>query len=247
MTPPVIRVFVGGRDVTLEQTCPIVLPKDLAGLGYPLAGDDVVLKHFAATIKSKRAITVKAGITLSLGAELIKTDPVADPGDADRMMNFTQATAYDDYGQVISQSRNYFDEQGKPTQSQYRNLSVGAVMAQATLYDATGRAAISTLPAPVRARTGAESTDDCGKTIRFAYKPDFVRAPDGQVYDYPHFDLAREESPLAVNTSQEGTLGWYYSTNNGTSANARLNDPYLARRQQGLQLPPLASVAGEFF
>jgi hypothetical protein len=74
---PTLAIFVGGRDVTIEDECPIILPDDFQDpdfrqkFGYEIDPNDVVLQHFAATIISKRSILVKPGLRLTLGAELI--------------------------------------------------------------------------------------------------------------------------------------------------------------------------------
>lgn len=108
------------------------------------------------------------------------------------------------------------------------------MMAQATLYDAYGRPAVVTLAAPVRASIEKEVAGECnenevtGEKIGFAYKADFVQAPGNVMYNYAHFDLDKEQAPVGVDPAKEGTLGWYYSTNNGNSSNSRLNEPLVA-------------------
>src|SRR5690606_11215639 len=45
------------------------------------------------------------------------------------------------------------------------------------------------------------------------YKDGFVTNAAGDVYDYTHFDDTKTNDPDPVG-AQQGTLGWYYSTNN---------------------------------
>lgn len=238
-TLPSVKIFVGGSDVTLEQVCPIILPEDFADFGYSVDPDDIILQHFAATVISKRSIVVKPGVTLTLGAELIldRPAPQPEPNDSDISLNFIEQTSYDEYGRLISAGRNYFDTRGLAIQSQYKNLTAGVILANETLYDAQGRPVVSTLSAPVHASTETTEVDECGGNqtvgdkVRFAYKGGFVKATDGTDYKYKNFDLLKEESPDGVAGNEEGTLGWYYSLNNGNSSNSRMNEPLVAETQ----------------
>ncbi|MFM8913523.1 MAG: hypothetical protein ACKOE6_11515, partial [Flammeovirgaceae bacterium] len=149
-------------------------------------------------------------------------------------MNFIEKTGYDEYGRVIQSGRSYFDERGSGLQSQHKDLSKQVILGTSTLYDAQGRAAITTLPAPVTAlgaSAGCPEDAQSGSSVNFSYKPDFVKAAGGQTYNYTHFDLANETTPVALDASQEGTLGWYYSSSNGTSTNTKLNEPLVATTQ----------------
>lgn len=228
-----LRVYTTGKNLQLEQICSIILPQDLVGqFGYNVEAGDIVLDHLAATFESKRSIIVMPGVTLDLGAELILDAPPTLPeNDADLTLNFTEENTYDEYGRVLSSSRIYFDDQGAAVQTQFKNLSSEVVLANETLYDAYGRAALTTLPAPVRANDQpVECAEDNvpGSTTFFAYKPDFIKAVDGTTYNYTHFDLTNEETPLPVDATTEGTLGWYYSANNGSSTSVKMNEKFVA-------------------
>jgi RHS repeat-associated protein len=235
-TPAPLQLVLGGGNVLIQQPCAIIFPDDLSDFGYEIGSENFVLQHFAVTAKSDRSITVLPGVTLDFGADLIiiptEPKPIGDP-----TKNYVEQVAYDEYGRVISSSRNYFDDRGLSIQSQYKNLSKGVVMANQTLYDALGRPVISTLSAPVAYSNDTDDLDDCneaiapGENVDFAFKPDFVKASATENYGYEHFDLTHEESPVPVDASSEGTLGWYYSANNGTSTNSRINEPLVAATQ----------------
>jgi RHS repeat-associated protein len=235
VVPPLV-VFVGGHDVTIEQECLITLPGALIDFGYEVEPDEPALQHFAATIRSQRGILVRPGITLSMGAELILDyeEPQIDSLELNPDMNFIQTTTYDEYGRVAGQSRQYFDEQGRVLQSQYKILDKDVTMATQTIYDAYGRPVINTLPAPVASGTLVKEDTECGDQVergakvRFAYKADFVSVAENEPYNYTHFDLEKEENPDPVWIGEEGTLGWYYSANNGTSLDEKLNERQVA-------------------
>jgi RHS repeat-associated protein len=235
VVPPLV-VFTGGHDLLIEQPCLISLPENLEEFGLEIAPDDLALQHFAATVRSERGIVVRPGITLSMGAELILDyeEPVIDESELNPDMNFIQTTTYDEYGRVTGQSRQYFDEQGRGLQSQYKILDKDVAMATQTIYDAYGRPVINTLPAPVASGTFAKEDTECGDQVergakvRFAYKTNFVRKAENEPYNYTHFDFDKEENPDPVWAGEEGTLGWYYSTNNGTSLDEKINEPQVA-------------------
>ncbi|MGN6646684.1 MAG: RHS repeat domain-containing protein [Cytophaga sp.] len=114
-----------------------------------------------------------------------------DPG-----MIWEQTTYYDENGNIIDESRIYYDKMNRVTQTQYRNIAAGNILAKATLYDQMGRKAITTLPAPIN--------QTC-----FTYNPNFVKDTTGHTYTYQYFDNR-------VATATPGTLGYYYSNNNTT-------------------------------
>jgi RHS repeat-associated protein len=233
--PNPLQIVIGGRNITIvgDIECAIVLNDILTASPYNKTKDDIVLQHFSANVINKRSVIVNPGITLELGAELfIESDP-QDP-TTDQTRNFVQQTSYDEYGRVILSNRSYFDERGLPTQSQYKNLTADVILANATLYDAQGRAVISTLSAPIEQVQSSSVTCpndvQAGDNLEFTYKPDFVKASDGQRYNYTHFDGTNESTPVPL-SAEEGTLGWYYSTNNGTSTNQKINEPLIATTQ----------------
>ncbi|ELR73394.1 hypothetical protein C900_04246 [Fulvivirga imtechensis AK7] len=237
---PVINpmsVFVGGHDLTIEDNCLITLPEDLSDfLDKPIVPGEPALEHFAATVTSKKGFIIKPGIVLSKGAELILdyNEPVIDDSELDPNKNFIQTTSYDEYGRILRQSRQYFDDRGRATQSQYKNLTKDVLLASEVLYDGQGRTVINTLTAPVKSGTFEETVDECGDNVqigakvRFEFKEKFVTDANNTKYDYKKFDGAKEVSPEPVGSTEEGTLGWYYSDNNGESADEKLNEPLVA-------------------
>lgn len=233
--PKALQILIGRKNTIIEEVCSITFPEYLTTQPFNLNLNDIVFQHFATTVKSERAVIVMPGVTLDMGAELIivpsSTTNPQEPTE-DLAMNFTEETAYDEYGRVVLSSRSYFDDRGKPLQTQYKNLSSEVVLANEVLYDAYGRAAVTTLSAPVRPSlldVTCPSDDLPGSTTFFAYKPDFIKAVDGTVYNHTHFDLANEETPLPVDASIEGTLGWYYSANNGSSTSEKMNEKFVAQ------------------
>lgn len=231
-----LSIFVGGQDEVFEQPCLISLPQDLINFGYELVDGEPALQHFAATVRSEKGFVIKPGITLSMGAELILDyeEPMVDENELNPDMNFIQTTSYDEYNRVAEQSRQFFNEEGKLIQLQYKDLTRDVLMATQTIYDAFGRAVINTLPAPVEGGTYEEVEDECGDQeqrgakIRFAYKPDFVTDQAGNSYNHTHFDLDMEQQPEPLGNDKEGSLGWYYSHNNGSSTNERINEHLVA-------------------
>jgi RHS repeat-associated protein len=238
---PELKIFAGGRDEKIENDCPIFLPEDLTKFNFINPLDPSILEHFAATVISKKAIIIKPGVTLALGAEmiLINPEPVPDPLDTDKIINFVQSKSYDEYGALLNESRSYFDTDGKPLQSQSKNFDADVVLASQSVYDAYQRSVLNTLPAPIYVGTKGEAPDECngteviGHDMNFKYKPDFIKASNGDIYSYRNFDLEKQESPEPVLSNEPGTLGWYYSINNGTATgdNVKLNEPLVAVTQ----------------
>ncbi|GAA4276420.1 RHS repeat domain-containing protein [Aquimarina mytili] len=112
-------------------------------------------------------------------------------------------------GKTIGTKRSYFDPLGKPVQSQSKDFKTGKTWASQTLYDHQGRAAVSTLNAPI------------GNAI--GYKSDFVKKADGTTFSINDFETTDLENPSIVGT-QANTLGWYYSESN-------IDDPNTAAKE----------------
>lgn len=126
----------------------------------------------------------------------------------------TKAFAGDPSGTVIAESKSYFDDAGKPLQSQVKVLAAGKVLATESLRDRYDRVVGSTLPAPLAIDS-------------FGYNGAFMINEAGEKYTHPDFDgTVTTENPLPVNTTTEGTLGWYYGDNNPDATVARTQYPY---------------------
>jgi len=118
---------------------------------------------------------------------------------------------------LLSHSRAYYDDFGRPTQSQSKLLEEADVLASEVVYDQYGRGVLTTLPAPI------SQTDFC-------YKEDFITNASGQHYSYADFNLRNRsvsppslsygevDKPKPVGDEEPNTLGWYYSNNNGREA-----------------------------
>lgn len=242
---PAINLFVGGRDLTIDENCLVTLPEGLADYGFDVTPGEPALSHFAANITSRKGFVIKPGVTLSMGAELILeyTEPTIDDSELDPNMNFIESTAYDDFGRVILQDRRYFDKQGRITQSQIKNLEDDVIIATQVVNDLYGRPVLTTLPAPSKAGTFEQVQDGCGDLVqagsyvKFEYASNFINGNGNDPYDYKQFDLNptgrinNEQTPAPVENDEEGTLGWYYSANNGTASgeNAKINESLVAQ------------------
>ncbi|WP_299432244.1 RHS repeat-associated core domain-containing protein [uncultured Aquimarina sp.] len=109
-------------------------------------------------------------------------------------------------GNFIGASVSYYDNLGKGTQSQSFDLKGKKTWASEVRYDRQGRPALSTLTAPI----GSEGA--------FTYKDGFIKKSGNVNFNISDYENADIENPTPV-TTEENTLGWYYSENNDT-------DPY---------------------
>ncbi|WP_411032061.1 RHS repeat domain-containing protein [Spongiimicrobium sp. 3-5] len=112
--------------------------------------------------------------------------------------NWSSVESFDVNGTVKSRSVSFFDELGKAQQTQSKDMLTNKIWATQTLYDYQGRAALSTLSAPV------------GTT--FGYQSSFMRDSGNNTYSIADFE-SNPESPTPVGTVSN-TLGNYYSTSN---------------------------------
>jgi RHS repeat-associated protein len=120
-------------------------------------------------------------------------------GDSDKNWIFNRT--FDNSGSQRSAGITYYNSLGKATQSQTRDFKTGKTWANQTFYDYKGRAALSTLSAPL-----------AGTPIEFSYEDEFVLNSSGNPYTTIDFEQ-NPEIPNEVATDP-GTLGWYYSNNN---------------------------------
>ncbi|MEK6152006.1 RHS repeat-associated core domain-containing protein [Flavobacteriaceae bacterium 3-367] len=112
--------------------------------------------------------------------------------------NWSSLESFDVNGTVKSRSVSFFDELGKVQQVQTKDILTNKIWASQTLYDYQGRAALSTLGAPV------------GTT--FGYRSSFIRDAGNSTYSVADFE-ANPDNPSTVGTASN-TLGNYYSTSN---------------------------------
>ncbi|MEO1054970.1 MAG: RHS repeat-associated core domain-containing protein, partial [Bacteroidota bacterium] len=128
--------------------------------------------------------------------------------------NEAHIIAYDPSG-VVSEAYNYFSLDGRPLQSQTKNLTENKILAVQTVQDLKGREILATLPAPING-------------TNFSYDPNFIQNQQLNPYGYKDFDLpSNRYNPGAVDNSRQGSLGWYYSDNNTWEDNVPVtNYPY---------------------
>jgi RHS repeat-associated protein len=118
----------------------------------------------------------------------------------DLPLNFIMVRSYDASETLKGGSIGFFDNLGRPTQQQSKDMSTAKNWTSETRYDNQGRAALSTLSAPV------------SEASRFHFKTNFITNQIGQTYQNADFEtLINDPSPVGDDL---GTLGWYYSTQN---------------------------------
>ena len=145
------------------------------------------------------------------------TAPDNATGSANTNMNWMIATGYDQSGNILTQTKTFYDNRARVMQTQdkvfYRLNATTVythVFASQAIRDAEGRDVLTTMRAPI----------DYGD---FNYMPNFVQAADGSNYTYKNFDRynpsgtetdkTNSPDPLGGQTTK-GTLGWYYGPNN---------------------------------
>lgn len=185
----------------IHSVSPVVLPQAPATSYVVGPGQNV-------TITSAQSVTLGPGTWLQQGSIVaikVANSPIINPApnnpSADADKNWVQTKSYDEDGNLIGESKSFFDLTGKSLQNQVKSISAGHVLASQTIYDALGRPAVQTLAAPIN-------------NAGFAYKASFVTNGSGTAYTYENFDQAKTNNPDPVGNNPEGTLGWYYSNNN---------------------------------
>jgi RHS repeat-associated protein len=195
------------KTVTTPYTISPALP---AGLNFDPSTGIISGTPTAASTAATYTITAynmvgmgSTPVTISINSPI----PSNPANDFDK--NWVYVRSYDENGTEIGSSKSFFDNNGKPTQSQTKNETVGQVLASQTIYDLQGRGVVNTLAAPIN-------------NSAFAYNNNFV-TNGGNNYSYLNFDgdptstsapYAKLNNPDAVDNNQIGSLGWYYSNNN---------------------------------
>lgn len=141
-------------------------------------------------------------------------------------INYTLNKTYDINGNLTSTGIAYFNNLGKPIQSQTKDLSTGRTWATQTLYDSQGRPALQTLSAPVR-----EQGD-------FLYEPKFFT--NAQNTAYTNIDFETNPKTPAVAGKAVNTLGHYYSSNNTTQNNTTDNHRLKGNTYQDITAYPFS-------
>jgi RHS repeat-associated protein len=162
--------------------------------------------YYKVEVKSN-GVSVFSGIAVVTVLQLAGVPaPTNITGDANTNMNWVRATGYDATGNIVNQSKEFYDYNGGLLQSQskafYRvngNTVYSHVFASQPIRDAFGRNAAATLGAPI----------DCAE---FNYKPDFVQAAGGSSYSYKNFDAGVPGVQASLTLDQPGTSGTYQAS-----------------------------------
>lgn len=204
--------LLGGRlqgQTEIITPDPVVLP--------PAGQSNYVLSSGSLLVRSGQSITLKPGVHFMAGSTVVlQVDqnfkiPIApDNPQANTDMNWILSRNFSASGQVVSESKVFYDDLGKASQQQTKNLEYGHVMASQPLYSVFGEAVGSTLSAPIN-------------NASFAYKSDFFTTSAGTTYSFRNFARylnaagTRQDKTAtadAVGGTVAGTLGWYYSEAN---------------------------------
>ncbi|WPU99896.1 RHS repeat-associated core domain-containing protein [Mucilaginibacter sp. cycad4] len=193
---------IGGWAQNIQNAGPIVLPT-------PPATTQTVTVGTPLTVTSNTSISLMPGFSAPSGSvvqlKIVSASiyPVPPASGVDNPeLNWTLSRSFDQNGNLLGENKSFFDLSGQALQTQTKSATTQHVLASQPIYDLYGRAAIQTLAAPINSST-------------FIYKPDFVRNGSGQRYNTTNFDAGTKlNAPDAVDASQQGTLGWYYSNNN---------------------------------
>lgn len=159
-------------------------------------------------LKGRDRITGTWGNTLTLSNVTLRDD---------NGLNWIHTKAFDGSADAVpvSESRSYFDDAGKPMQSQAKSFESGHVFASQNVKDKYDRVVGSTLSAPIQGQD-------------FRYNADFFLDGSGRPYSPDNFDTPETKyNPDAAGTATPGTVGWYYSDQNTLEPNVgKTNYPY---------------------
>lgn len=191
-----------GQEV-IKSALPVVLPA-ISG------GSKVIASGQSLTVTSGQSVTLSPGFQALSGSNVLiqigsgnmyPVPPLVSNSNTE--LNWVISRSFDANGNIIGESKDFFDLGGKMLQSQTKSFTTKHVLASQPIYDKFGRPAIQTLAAPIN-------------SSEFFYKSDFVTDASGKAYSISNFDsdASKLNNPDPVNQSVEGTLGWYYGNNN---------------------------------
>lgn len=183
----------------------------IAGLRYQwspttglntITGTTVIATPSQTTTYTVNAITDDGGTgQASVQVTVTGNSPPPSEPSEDRNRHWTLERTFDGEGNIIGESKQFFDALGRPTQGQTKQLARKHVLASQAIYGSTGQPALSTLAAPTNNQ-------------EFKYKEGFVTT-GGQAYTARSFEDDKADSPAPVDAATvPGTLGYYYSENN---------------------------------
>ncbi|MBV6644923.1 MAG: RHS repeat-associated core domain-containing protein [Cyclobacteriaceae bacterium] len=208
----------------------------------PIVLNDVLFNHDivgqVVDISTTQPIIVEPGLKFEKGSRLVVEEITADvlfEGlEYVENRNWIRTVGRDDYGQIRSDAKAYFDDAGLLEQTQTKDFERHVVMASAVVLDELARPSVNTLTAPLRyglkAMSPETNLDEItpGFDTYFEYEPDFI---DYYSYNYRNFSGDKLFHPDALTDNQiPGTLGWYYSTNNtGSNHESHLGEDHVAQ------------------
>lgn len=165
-------------------------------LNQPLEGTQ------GLTITARQSITLATGFHAKTGSSVNISINQSSSGffqpfsSSASRFNSIENISYNEKGSVVGQNITYIDDLGRNRQTLSRNFTNNSVIVLQSIYDALGREALSTLPAPVAQQS-------------MNYINKFIANKDGTgEYSYSNFD----EKTTADEIS--GPLANYYSNNN---------------------------------
>ncbi|HXC07173.1 MAG TPA: DUF6443 domain-containing protein, partial [Bacteroidia bacterium] len=164
------------------------------------------------TITSSAAVSFSGGSTT---APLVvgNSQAFSPCGVTDANYNWKMEEVLDVNGNDMKVTKVFTDQLGREIQTLRSDNTDNLVIATATAYDAYGRPAVKTLPAPA-----------CNS---YLYKDGFFNASSGTVYDYTHFDQTSTlNNPDAVQSTFSNGLGNFYSNNGIDTYVATSSYPY---------------------
>jgi len=155
---------------------------------------------FFSSFTSRLIVSSAAVLLLRAGAAVAQGLPPNNPSQ-DQNRNWTVERTYDGNNNVVSESKQFTDGLGRPTQAQARNAATKQVFATQTVYNTGGKPVLETLAAPINNQG-------------FRYHEGFFTYTDnGQTtpYSAQHFEGTNASSPRPADATLLGTLGYYFS------------------------------------
>lgn len=176
-----------------------------------------VLTSKSAIVKGSGIISNPAGNTLG---PLLDIDATCG---ADNNRNWRMTRTFKEYGKIVDEAIQYYDNFGRPTQTQQKVNSIKNILVSEVIYDSYGRQTGQTMSAPKYGNV-------------FCYSSLFFANPSNAHYSVDDHDViptinnssGERNNPKEVNNSYKGNLGWYYSNNNNLEPNVAADRyPYM--------------------